>query len=52
MQFKWEILEKAADLRYKEQNSSQGIVNIEIPKKSYIGIVDKEIIAEVVGTLD
>ena len=28
--------------------SSQGIVNIEIPKKSYIGIVDKEIIAEVV----
>ena len=27
---------------------SQGIVNIEIPKKSYIGIVDKEIIAEVV----
>ena len=28
--------------------SSQGIVNIETPKKSYIGIVDKEIIAEVV----
>ena len=28
--------------------SSKGIVNIEIPKKSYIGIVDKEIIAEVV----
>ena len=28
--------------------SSQDIVNIEIPKKSYIGIVDKEIIAEVV----
>ena len=28
--------------------SSQGIVKIEIPKKSYIGIVDKEIIAEVV----
>ena len=28
--------------------SSQGIVNIEISKKSYIGIVDKEIIAEVV----
>lgn len=28
--------------------SSQEIVNIEIPKKSYIGIVDKEIIAEVV----
>ena len=28
--------------------SSQGIVNIEVPKKSYIGIVDKEIIAEVV----
>ena len=28
--------------------SSQGIVNIEIPKESYIGIVDKEIIAEVV----
>ena len=28
--------------------SSQGIVNIEIPKKSYIGIVNKEIIAEVV----
>ena len=28
--------------------SSQGIVNIEIPKKSYIGIVDKEIIPEVV----
>ena len=28
--------------------SSQGIVNIEIPKKSYIGIVDKEIIAVVV----
>ena len=28
--------------------SSHEVVNIEIPKKSYIGIVDKEIIAEVV----
>lgn len=33
---------------YISTKSSQGIVNIEIPKKSYIGIVDKEIIAEVV----